>query len=122
MTATRETTRPGEARGKGLPTLATELWELVVTYVKQETVVPLKGLGRFLALGIAGSAVLSIGVLLLVLGLLRALQTEADTVFDGNWSFAPYLVTVVVCAAVAAAGARAITAHKRRAERKGTIH
>ena len=119
MTATRETTRPG---GKGLPTLATELWDLVLTYVKQETIVPIKGLGRFLALGVAGSAVLSIGLVMLVLALLRGLQTEADTTFDGDWSFAPYVLTLVACAVMALLAVRAITAHKRRAARKGTIH
>lgn len=122
MTATRETTRPADTNGKGLPTLGSELWELVVTYVKQETIVPIKGLGRFLVIGVAGSAVLSIGLLLLVLALLRALQSEADTTFDGNWSFAPYLITLVACALVTGLAARAITAHKRRAERKGTMN
>ena len=118
MTATRETARPG---GKGLPTLATELWELIVTYVKQETIVPIKGLGRFLAKGVAGSALLSIGLVMLVLALLRGLQTETGDALDGDWSFAPYVITLVVCAGVAGLAARAITAHKRRAERKGTI-
>ena len=118
MAATSETTRPG---GKSLPTLATELWELVVTYAKQETLVPIKGLGRFVAFGLAGSTVLGIGLVLLVLALLRALQTELDTTFDGNWSWAPYLITIVTCVAVAGLAARAIGSHKRRAERKGTM-
>jgi len=118
MTATREATRPA---GKSLPTLGTELWQLVVTYVKQETIVPIKGLGRFLALGAAGSAVLSIGLVLLVLALLRALQTETGTTFTGNWSWAPYVVTLVACFVVAAVAARAITSHKRRARRRRTV-
>ncbi|MFP5377980.1 MAG: hypothetical protein ACLGIO_14520 [Acidimicrobiia bacterium] len=118
MTATRETARPG---AKGLPTLAAELWQLVVAYAKQETVVPVKGLTRFVAIGLAGSALLSIGLLLLVLALLRALQTETGTTFDGNWSWAPYLVTLAACLVVAGLAARAVTAHKRRAERKGTL-
>ena len=118
MAATRETTRPG---GKGVPTLASELWQLVLAYLKQETIVPIKGLGRFLALGMAGSTVLSLGLVLLVLAMLRALQTETDTTFAGNWSWAPYAITLVACAVVAALAARAITSHKRRARRKGTV-
>lgn len=118
MATPRQTTRAGD---KGLPTLAAELWQLVVTYLKQETVVPIKGLGRFLALGVAGSAVLSIGLLLLALALLRALQTETDTTFDGNLSWAPYGITLVACALVAGLAARAIGSHKRRAARKGAM-
>ena len=109
------------SRTKGLPGLASELWQLVVTYVKQETLVPIKGLGRFLALGVAGSAVLSVGLLLLALSLLRALQTETDSAFAGDWSWAPYGITLVACVAVAALAARAIGSHKRRARRKGTV-
>ena len=81
---------------KSLPTLASELWDLVRAYAKQETVEPVKGLGRYIAFGLAGSVALGIGLCLLTLGLLRLLQREADDVFDGNWSFAPYLITVVV--------------------------
>jgi hypothetical protein len=100
--------------------MAAELWQLVLSYLKQETIVPIKGLGRFLALGIAGSAVLSLGLVLLALALLRALQTETDTTFAGDWSWAPYGITLVACGAVAAMAARAIGSHKRRARRKGT--
>ena len=118
MAAPRTSARSGD---KSLPTLAAELWQLVVTYLKQETVVPIKRLGRFLALGVAGSALLSVGLLLLALALLRALQTETDTTFDGNLSWAPYGITLVACGMVAALAARAIGSHKRRAARKGSI-
>ena len=53
-----------------------ELVELVKTYAEQETVGPLRGAGRWLALGTAGAAVLGLGLTLLTLGLLRLLQTE----------------------------------------------
>lgn len=118
MASPRDTTTSGD---KGIPMLATELWELVVAYVKQETIVPIKGLGRFLALGVAGSAVLSLGLVLLVLCLLRVLQTETDTTFTGNLSWAPYAITLVACAFVAGLAARAIGSHKRRARRRGTM-
>ncbi len=102
------------SRPKGLPTLAVELKDLVVSYAKQETVEPIKGLGRFIALGVAGSVVLANGLVLLVLALLRALQTETGETFDGNLSFAPYLVTLVVCVTVLVMAKRAIGAAKRR--------
>jgi hypothetical protein len=93
---------------RSLPNLATDLWDLVRAYAKQETIEPIKGLGRFVAFGAAGSLLLGVGVVLLVLAVLRALQTEATTVFDGNWSFAPYLLTVVVCGGVVGAAVSAL--------------
>ena len=87
---------PAKSEQKSLPTLAVELKDLVVAYAKQETIEPIKGLGRFIAFGMAGSLLLSVGLVLLVLGLLRALQTETGDVFDGNFTWAPYLITLVV--------------------------
>src|SRR5438132_12193874 len=71
---------------KSLPTQASELWDLVRTYAKQETIEPLKGIGRAVGWGLAGSVFVGFGVVLLALGSLRALQDET-TAFDGNWSF-----------------------------------
>jgi hypothetical protein len=93
---------------KSLPKLATELWDLVRAYAKQETIEPLKGIGRYVAFGVAGSLLLGIGVVLLVLAVLRALQGETGEVFDGNWTFAPYLLTLVICVAVVGAALSAV--------------
>lgn len=79
-----------------MPQLVLELKELVVDYVKQETVVPLRNLGRYLAFGIVGAVLLGLGVVLLGVGGLRALQTETGTTFTGDWSWAPYGIVVVV--------------------------
>lgn len=108
---------------KALPTLVTELWELVVAYVKQETLVPLKSLGRFIAFGVAGSVLIATGSVLLVLAALRALQAETGDVFDGRLSFAPYLLTVVLCGIFIGLAVRAIGKEKRQgssAARKGS--
>ena len=40
---------------KSIPQVLTELWEMLVSYGKQETVEPLKGLGRFVAFGMASA-------------------------------------------------------------------
>ena len=77
-----------------LPAQAAQLWDLVRAYAKQETIEPIKGLGRYAAMGIAGSVLLSIGLVLLALGGLRALQTETGDTFSGNWSWAPYLIAL----------------------------
>lgn len=113
--------RAGPGQDTGLPALVSELWQLVLAYLKQETVGPIRHLGRFVAMGLAGSVVLSVGLVLLGLGGLRVLQTELGTTFEGTWSWAPYLIVLVVCSAVAALAARAIGSHKRRAAGKGTM-
>ena len=79
---------------KSIPQVATERWELSVAYAKQETIDPLKGLGRFLAYGVGGAILFGLGSVLLLLSALRALQTETDTTFTGNLSFIPYLIVV----------------------------
>jgi hypothetical protein len=75
--------------------IGTELWELARDYAKQETIDPLRGLGRFLGYGVMGAVMLGIGCMLLLLAGLRALQTETSTTFSGNWSWSPYLMVVV---------------------------
>ena len=87
---------------KSIPEVVSELKELTIAYAKQETVDPLKGLGRFLGLGGGGAVLCGLGSVLLLLGLLRFLQTETDTALTGNLSWVPYLV--VLCAAIAVMG------------------
>ena len=98
---------------KSLPTLAAELWELVRTYALQQTIEPMKGVGRFVLFGALGSILLGTGLVLLVLGGLRALQDETGSTFHGNWSWAPYLITMVVCAVVIALAMSKTRARKR---------
>jgi len=83
---------------KSIPQVATELWELTVAYAKQETVDPLKGLTRFLGYGLSGSLALGFGAVLLLLSLLRGLQTETSTTFTGNLSWVPYVIVVMTAA------------------------
>jgi hypothetical protein len=78
-----------------------EAVELVKAYARQETIGPLRNTGRFLGFGVAGAFLLGIGLLMLLLGVLRLLQTETDA-FDGTWSFVPYLIVFVLCAAIVA--------------------
>jgi len=96
-----------------VPTLLREIATMVVTYVKQETVEPLKGLGRFVAFGAAGIVVAGTGMFLLVLGGLRLLQTETGSAFRGHLKFIPYLCAVVVCGAIAALALKAGTSPQK---------
>jgi len=97
---------------KSVPVLAAETWDLVRAYAKQETVDPIKGLGRYAAFGVGGSLLLSIGLVLLLVGGLRALQTETGSTFDGNWSWVPYLIVLAAAALVLALVARGMAKRK----------
>jgi hypothetical protein len=88
------TPRPEEDRNPPLPQLVRELWELIVAYFKQETVVPLRQLGRWILFGILGAVLLGVGVLLLAMAGLRALQEETGSAFTGNLSWIPYMIMV----------------------------
>ena len=91
-----------EPESKSMPEIATELWGLTKDYAHQETVEPLKGVGRYLGYGAAGALLLGIGVILLMLAGLRALQTETGDALDGNLSWLPYLIVLVVASALVA--------------------
>lgn len=102
----------------GIRQSGTDAFQLVVDYIKQETLTPLKGLGRYLVFGILGSIALCAGLVLLLVALLRALQEETGGFFSGNLTWAPY---VIVCGAailvmgLAAMGiARGQAARRRR--------
>jgi hypothetical protein len=101
-----------------LPQLVTELRDLVVSYVRQQTLVPLQQLGRYIAFGIVGSLLLGLGVLFLGLSALRALQTETGDTFSGDWSWVPYLITFV--ALLLGGGLVWIARTARRAEKEFT--
>ena len=102
------------AGSAGLPAELRELWELVLAYVRQETLEPLKGLARFLAFGLAGSLALGLGLVLMLLGGLRALQTETGDTFSGRLSWAPYLITLLAAAALAALALRGRNGRRQR--------
>ncbi|RPI21445.1 MAG: hypothetical protein EHM57_06615, partial [Actinobacteria bacterium] len=60
------------ARGSGND--ITDTIQLIKDYIRQETIGPLKGIGRFIAFGLAGTVLLGVGLILLLLAGLRALQ------------------------------------------------
>jgi hypothetical protein len=97
---------------KSLPTLVSDLWELIVSYVKQETVEPLKGLGRFLGWGVPGAIVTTLGLVLVFLAGLRATQTESS--FSGHLSWLPYLIVIVGAGVVVGFAVRAVTRPTRK--------
>lgn len=85
-----------------------ETVDLIRRYVLQETVGPLRRIGKRLLFGAIGGLLLGVGLVLLLLAVLRALQTETGTFFSGNMSFGPYLATAAVGLAVIAVAALAL--------------
>ena len=93
-----------------------ELWAMVVKYVKQELMAPIKGIGRFIKFGAIGTVLLTLGGIFLALGVLRVLQTETDGYLDNHLSFVPYLGSFGTCLVLAGLAIWQIT---RRRNRKG---
>lgn len=89
-----------EPESKSMPEVATELWGLTKDYARQETVDPLKGVGRYLGYGALGALLLGVGVILLMLAGLRALQTQTGDALDDTLSWLPYLIVLVVASAL----------------------
>jgi len=80
----------------GLRNAGDDAFQLTVDYLKQETIEPLRGLGRFLYMGIAGSFFAAGGILLVLIGILRLLQTETGTALTGDLSWVPYAVVIIL--------------------------
>jgi hypothetical protein len=87
---------------------------LLRDYLLQETVDPIRTLGRYVVFGTLGSFFVGLGALMLLVGLLRLLQGETS-VFHGNLSWIPYLIVSVVAAcAIALTVLRVVTGPARR--------
>jgi hypothetical protein len=102
---------------KGLPAQLTELWELVVAYFKQEALEPIKDLGRYVKNGVIGSVLLCVGLPILVLAVLRAVQAETDDHLTGSWNWAPYGIAALLSAIFAGLAAWGIS-RKSKSKKK----
>ena len=99
-----------------LPQLVTELRDLVVRYVREQTLIPLQKLGRYIGFGVLGSLLLGFGVVFVGMSGLRALQDETGDTFSGDWSWVPYLIMFV--ALLFGAGLVWLARTARRAEKE----
>jgi hypothetical protein len=102
---------------KTIPQVLSELWEMLISYAKQETVEPLKGLLRFVGFGIAAMLFLGTGVLLMSVSVLRLLQTKEPFGWSltGNLTVIPYIVSLVVLAVLIALAVAAIKPKRSKA-------
>jgi hypothetical protein len=88
--------RGGRKDDQGLGGQLNELLSLVLAYAKQETVDPLKSLGRYIAWGVAGALFFATGGALLTLAAVRVVQSETGNHLHGNLTWVPYFGGVVV--------------------------
>ena len=113
----------GTSTGRGgIRESGTDAARLVFDYVKQETLTPLKGLGRFLLFGIVGSVALCAGIVLLLIALLRALQTDTGGTFGGTLTWVPYLIVAAAAVVVTALAGWRITKGAARRSPASTKH
>ncbi|MEY2467745.1 MAG: hypothetical protein QOF21_443 [Actinomycetota bacterium] len=85
-----------------------DVWRLIVGYTKQETTAPLRGIARFARFGFVGMVSFAIASGFAAIAIVRALQTETGDSLDGNFSFVPYLGSIVGCAIVFAFAIRSV--------------
>ncbi|MGB8197791.1 MAG: phage holin family protein [Acidimicrobiales bacterium] len=86
-------------RGNSMQRDLDEIKDLALKYIKEETILPIKQMGRFVAWGAAGSLLVGFGFFFLLFGALRFLQ-EQFKVLDGTLSWIPYLIVVVLAAII----------------------
>jgi MFS family permease len=73
--------------------------EMLLNYIKTETLKPIKGAGRWISFGLLAALSLSIGIVLGAIGILRLTQTLFFE--DSNsWSWSSYLIALLVCVGV----------------------
>jgi hypothetical protein len=101
--------KDGNRGFSGLRDEGQETVALIVDYIKQETLDPVKGLGRYVLFGVAGSVALSIGLAVLAVGFLRLLQGETGSTFTGNLSWVPYVICTVVVVLIAFVAVKAVS-------------
>ncbi|MFN5839857.1 MAG: hypothetical protein ACK45J_02435, partial [Acidimicrobiaceae bacterium] len=74
----------------------TDIVDSVKAYARQETLEPLKGAARWVAVGTVAAVSLGLAMVFLSLAVLRLSQDLGGTALDGAWSFVHYLLTLVV--------------------------
>ena len=96
LNAVTDPSRDPQPAARQDPPSIGEVVDLVKTYARQETLGPLKGAGTWLAKGVAGAALLGLGAVIFLLGVLRLVQFEFDRLARGSLSWLAYAVVLVV--------------------------
>ena len=70
--------------------------EVVKAYARQETVEPIRGAARWVAVGTVAAVSLGLAMVYLAMAVLRLSQDLGGSTLGGAWSFVHYLVSLVV--------------------------
>ncbi len=88
-------------RGASIKSDLEEIKVLFLRYLKEETIDPLKDLGRFVIFGALGSILVGFGAVMILFGTLRFLQDQFR-VLDGSLSWLPYVIVAVLAMIISA--------------------
>lgn len=96
MKLKRSTNEPQKKRSR--PASIDAVIDALTSYVKGQLLRPLSGAGRWLLFGIVGGVLVGAGVVFMLLGLLRLLQTEFSGIStaDSRLSWLPYFIVLVI--------------------------
>jgi hypothetical protein len=97
-------------QNKSIAEVVSELWQLFVSYAKQETVEPVRGLFRGIGFRLGAMFFFAFGILLLTLSALRFLEAHTSTHLQGHWSWVPYIAALIFMLALIAFAVTRITA------------
>ena len=78
------------------------LFDSVKQYARQETLEPIKGAVRWVAVGTLAALCLGLALVFAALGILRLSQDLGGTTLDGSWSFLHYFITLSIVAILVA--------------------
>ena len=79
-----------------------DLFGSVKQYARQETLEPIKGAVRWVAVGTLAALCLGLALVFAALGILRLSQDLGGTTLDGSWSFLHYFITLSIVAILVA--------------------
>ena len=83
-------------QAKSTGEVVSELWGLLKDYGKQETIDPLKHLGRFIGFGAGAMLCFGIAGTLAAMAIMRIMQVEGRRWLNGNLSILVYVVALAV--------------------------
>jgi hypothetical protein len=92
----RPESRNGAGAAKPVGTLVNEFVSLTVGYAKEQTVDPIRGLGRYLLFGVIGAFMIAIGGGLTALAAIRLVQAETGNHLRGSLTWVPYTSGLIV--------------------------
>jgi hypothetical protein len=87
---------PESSRRRKAPDHVTDLVDSVKQYARQETIDPIRGAARWVAVGTLASLSLGLALVFFALAVLRLSQYLGGQSLSASWSFVHYFITFIV--------------------------